>query len=131
MLIDRIIYGEFIPGSIGSIFARAPDPESPQQALWREVIARATLDALGFAYDQEDSDRGFVVAEARRWFKFVSEDLETVFSLAGMEYEPLRTIVLSCKPYVKKSVDKKPDGVIVVKTSKRRIKKLHAKNNKV
>lgn len=53
--------------------------------MWREVAARAVLDALGYTGLNETQPHNRAIVEARHWFQNNRDDVEAVFDLAGID----------------------------------------------
>jgi hypothetical protein len=84
MISARLTLFSFVPFPIRRAFAQAGDPSSPEENLWREVIARAVMDALGYTGVQSEADEHLnVVEDARDWLLRGINTAE-VFDLAGM-----------------------------------------------
>lgn len=65
--------------------------------LWREVAARATLDALGYTgITDQPSLHDRMVSAARNWFRFVG-DAREVFVMAGVDLDEVREGVLGVR----------------------------------
>ncbi len=80
-------------------FFRAEKPLCPDQVLWREVAARAVLDALGFTPPLRDNkstgERYITIIGAQNWFRKDDENVTAVFNMAGMQPGPVVSSVLS------------------------------------
>jgi hypothetical protein len=92
-----------LPHSIRRAFLM-PDSQmlTSEIMLWREVAARATLDAFGLTpevvtiTDSMRQDKLFaycrVVTDARKWFD--TQDADDVFELAGFDVKPVRAEIV-------------------------------------
>lgn len=84
MISARITLFSFVPFPIRRAFAQAGEPTCSEETLWRETIARAVLDALGYTGVQSEADEHLnVIVDARDWFAR-GENVEDVFDLAGI-----------------------------------------------
>ena len=73
-----------IPRAVREIFHKAETPETADENFWREIAARAVLDACGFVESAEERDEA--VKEGRKWFLDKNDaDREEVFALAGLD----------------------------------------------
>jgi hypothetical protein len=83
---------------VACYFFAADRPSCGEQVLWREVAARAVLDALGVTpplrNNRSPYERATVIAEAQRWFRHHERNVEEVFYMAGMKYEPVQRKLL-------------------------------------
>jgi hypothetical protein len=70
-----------------------------EQRVAQEVLARASLDALGFTPPLRNSrkrdERGEVIAEAQQWFLQAGQDYQDICDLAGMDSIALRNTVIA------------------------------------
>jgi hypothetical protein len=76
-----------IPIEITMAFRNAEEPKNSQETLWREVAARATLDALGYTGRTAEPDQhDAIIKEARLWFKGIPipESPHIVFDNASL-----------------------------------------------
>lgn len=96
-LSERIADNPEIPFEIRKVFVNAGKPDgwmAPWTILWRECVARAILDALGYT-GQTEKDRHFAIQrEAQRWFLY-SGDLVEVFELADLPLKITRESVIA------------------------------------
>lgn len=96
LLAERMSANTDIPFEIRKVFANAEDP-SPETlehtTLWREVVARAILDALGITGQTEPDRHNAILHDAQWWFKY-SPDLREVFDLAGLPLKITRDSVI-------------------------------------
>lgn len=89
-----------LPEPLWRALVLVPRPECEEQALWRDVIARATLDALGHTKPLGSYGNGNRVnlaerltAEARAWFAAERDPWrEQIFEMAG--YDEVLTLPL-------------------------------------
>lgn len=89
MFTRRIINDdENMPEDIRKFFHQADNPDDCNAQLWREVLARAVLDAFGFTELSKGNGKRKDIAEARRWFRSNSADMQEVFLLAGIDHVP-------------------------------------------
>lgn len=83
---------------VAKFFFQAERPLCPEQAVWREVAARAVLDALGVTpplrNNKSELERGAVIREAQSWFRS-GDDAPLVFRLAELPFESVRNAVLN------------------------------------
>jgi hypothetical protein len=93
--------GKAIPtwlAPVACYFFKAEKAMAPEQILWREVAARAVLDALGFTpplrNNKSPYERGATITEAQRWFRHDGEYMRSIFEMAGIPHEPVRAAVL-------------------------------------
>lgn len=84
-------------------FFKAAPMEKAEERLWREVAARAVLDACGFVESAEERDEA--MAEARAWFSATDTDRirsireeaqarEETFLLAGVDHDTVVKAIL-------------------------------------
>lgn len=92
-----------IPREVREAFFKAAPQEEPELKLWREVAARAVLDACGFVESAEE--RAEAMAEARAWFSATRTDRkqavrdeaearEETFLLAGVDHDTVVKAIL-------------------------------------
>lgn len=93
-------HGRAIPTWIEPVarfFFRAERATCPEQSLWREVAARAVLDAIGITpplrNNKSELERGAVIQEAQAWL-LRDETALFVFSIAGVPYDSVRRALL-------------------------------------
>lgn len=99
MTTQKLLLSINLPDRIKNAFKKAPSPYLSEENLWRDVAARGILDAMGFTgLTGEPTKHNKAVREARMWFKFDEENVETVFDLAGLEYKAIREIVVDWEP---------------------------------
>lgn len=80
---------------VGKGFATAEALTSNEQRMWREAAALACLDALGLSKplrksrkpENNRNEHIRTMAEAQDWFRYDEDSVETVFMLAGVNYE--------------------------------------------
>ena len=70
--------------------------------MWRECVARAVMDALGFTGQTEVDKHNAIMLEAQRWFKYEHESMREVFELADISLEICRESVMENFPLTKK-----------------------------
>lgn len=102
---ERIASNINLPFGVRKAFANAPDPEGWSRAwvlMWRECVARAVMDALGYTGQTEIDKHNAIMIEAQRWFKYAHEDMREVFDLADMPLEICRESVIQNFPLTKK-----------------------------
>lgn len=101
-----------LPEPVQRAFTLVSPPSCPEELLWREVAMRATLDALGHTGTTDDATaHNKLVREARVWFRMnVEGDAETVFSLAGIDFPPVRKSILSATPAYRSTHSTDQDG---------------------
>ena len=96
-LVERIAQNPEMPFEIRKVFINAGKPDgwmAPWTNLWRESVARAILDALGYT-GQTEHDKHFTIQrEAQRWFLY-SGDLAEVFELADLPLKITRESVIA------------------------------------
>lgn len=106
-LTERIGANTDLPFEVRKIFINAGEPEGWSAAwtnLWRECVARAVMDALGYTGQTERDKHVTIQREAERWFRY-SGDLQEVFDLADLPWRETREAVLQNlhkKPLTKK-----------------------------
>ena len=67
---------------------------SPEQELWRDVIARLALDALGITgVSRKKPEHKQAIEDARRWFWYCYDDMQLAFEFAGLDFEYIVTII--------------------------------------
>lgn len=105
MLTNRLLKNvpDNVPATVSRVFQQAEDPRGGEQRLFRDLCARAVLDALGHTGHMEAQPHNVAVSDARNWFKHGNpqEDMQPVdfFDLAGLEnYEVVRRAVLEAEP---------------------------------
>ncbi len=100
-----------IPPFIKKVFKTAPTPATPEERLWRERVARMTLDALGYTnLTMKRLRHNEAVRYARRWYRGLFVDLEdpklvddpvATFDAAGLsDFTKVRDLALSIEPYL-------------------------------
>lgn len=87
MLARRITTAKRVPEKIQTYFKNLSQPESADETMFREVVARAILDAVGLTGISEANEHNAVVRDARGWFK-TSEDVSYIFNLSGIDEDP-------------------------------------------
>jgi hypothetical protein len=98
MATHRLTFTPDIPEPIQRAFLLADEPSSAEENLWREVVARAVLDALGqTGLTNEPEQHIRAIREARRWFRD-EPFAEDVFLMGGIGYAPVRRAVLGVRP---------------------------------
>jgi hypothetical protein len=100
---ERISAHPDLPFEVRKVFANAGDPEGWSRAwvlMWRECVARAVMDALGFTGQTEVDKHNAILLEAQRWFKY-SPDLQEVFDLADLPLKTTRDAVIANFPLTK------------------------------
>lgn len=95
--IDRLYASRRVPINIKRAFYLSDDPDSSEQELFRNVAARAVLDALGITGLSEQPYHGDAIVEARQWFRLCTMDdipfrgeydtPEFVFDCAGVPFD--------------------------------------------
>lgn len=78
--------------------------ESPEQELWRDVIARICLDALGITgIPRRKPEHQQVIDTARDWFQYSYDDMQLAFEFAALDFDHIVSTIretLNEKPYV-------------------------------
>jgi hypothetical protein len=95
MLAQRVIKTRAVPETVRILFHKAENAadESDHQ-LWREVCARAVLDACGLV--EAIDEKAQAIADARAWF--LSEgDWEESFLMAGIDGP---TVINAMRAYI-------------------------------
>jgi len=72
--------------------------EQPESALWRNVILQGIADATLRLPSYESEHRRkmeLIRGQARRWFKFQSEDFHRVCELAGLDASRIHTFAMA------------------------------------
>lgn len=103
---ERISANPHLPFGVRKAFANAAEPEGWSRAwvlMWRECVARAVMDALGYTGQTEIDKHNAIMLDAQRWFKYAHEDMREVFDLADMPLETCRESVLENFPLTKKA----------------------------
>jgi hypothetical protein len=103
---ERIAANINLPFGVRKAFANAAEPEGwsrPWVLMWRECVARAVMDALGFTGQTEIDKHNAIMTDAQRWFKYAHEDMREVFDLADVPLEICRESVLENFPLTKKA----------------------------
>jgi hypothetical protein len=96
LLAERMSANPDIPFEIRKTFANAEEPSGPNCEIiimWREVVARAIMDALGYTGQTEPDKHNAILREAQWWFKY-SPDLQEVFDFAGIPLKTTRDSVM-------------------------------------
>lgn len=111
----RLLTLKNVPHRIKLAFWRAPTPKTNVDRLWREVAARAVLDALGHTGIGQATRHNRLVMWTRLWFrhtdKFIlsqeqtgddellkdTHGVEDVFEFADIDLPPVREEVLNMK----------------------------------
>lgn len=77
----------FVPIEVRRAFAQTTDPKPGEETLWREVIARMVLDALGITGMQSSLyEHNTLVRDARIWWSPRGDtDRKLSFDLASIE----------------------------------------------
>lgn len=83
-----------IPYKVRFAFRRAPVPQSNEDRLWREVLARAVLDALGYTGMSEIWKHNKAMYESQKWF-CEKDEVEFVCDLAAVDFKPVRETILA------------------------------------
>ena len=103
---ERISSNVNLPFGVRKAFANAPEPEGwsrPWVLMWRECVARAVMDALGFTGQTEIDKHNAIMTEAQKWFKYAHEDMREVFELAEVHLETCRESVIQNFPLTRKA----------------------------
>jgi len=105
MSAHRIIYSPGVPSSIQNVFLNLKDPTCREQIMWREVAARAILDALGHTGISEKPYHNRTVREARNWFKFADGNPDALgpifaFDCADIELSSIYKDIINAKPFL-------------------------------
>lgn len=101
MLYAQVAISAVVPEEVRTIFRRAGPVTCPEQALCRDVVARATLDAVGQTGLERSRQRKDVVEhlrsvrDARRWFRLMPVVARTYCDLANLDFSALRAGVLA------------------------------------
>jgi hypothetical protein len=104
-LAQRIASDANIPFEVRKVFANAGEPEGFSRnwvLMWRETVARAVMDALGFTGQAEPDKHNVIMVEAQRWFRY-SADKQEVFDLADLPLEITRDAVIQNFPLTRPS----------------------------
>jgi hypothetical protein len=104
-LTERIGANSELPFEVRKVFINAGEPEGWTAAwtnLWRECVARAVMDALGYTGQTEPDKHTAIQWEAERWFRY-SKDLQEVFELADLPLKTTRDAVLANLPLTRKT----------------------------
>ena len=94
-----------LPYGVRKAFANAPEPSEltrPWVTLWRECVARAVMDALGFTGQTEADKHNAIMLDAQKWFKYAVDDMQEVFDLADLPLEITRESVMENFPLTRK-----------------------------
>ncbi len=101
-LAERLASHPDMPFGVRKCFATAGEPTGWTRnwtLLWREVVARAVMDALGFTGHVAEPDKHLnAMIDAQRWFRYSREDISQVFELADLPLEICRESVISNLP---------------------------------
>lgn len=103
---ERMASNTKLPYGVRKAFANAPEPSTlthPWVTLWRECVARAIMDALGFTGQTETDKHNTIMLDAQKWFKYAHEDMQEVFDLADLPLEITRESVMENFPLTRKS----------------------------
>lgn len=90
MLAQRVIKTEQIPLAVRKLFKDAAEVDFEGVSLWREICARAVLDACGIVESMDDKkdltkkNKMAAISDARAWFQS-EEDWEEAFTLSGID----------------------------------------------
>lgn len=96
-LSERIPSNPNLPFEVRQVFATAKEPEGLERntiVLWREVVARLIMDALGYTGQTEPDKHNIILLEAQKWFRYSREDMQEVFDLAELPLEITRDSVI-------------------------------------
>ena len=107
-IFEKIVKNAELPYEIRKVFATAGDPAEEhrsQALLWRECVARAVMDALGYTGQSEPDKHNSILMEAQAWFK--GDDIVQVFDYADLPLETTRECVIRNFPPPKIIVKKK------------------------
>lgn len=93
--IDRLYLSRRVPVSVKRAFYLAGASTGPEQDLFRDVAARAVLDAVGVTGLSEQPYHTDAIVEARQWFRLSTFDgiatenrsAEMIFDLAGLPFD--------------------------------------------
>ena len=97
-----------VPPSIKKVFNNAPEPVTPEERLWRERVARMTLDALGHTnLTTKPRRHNETVRYARRWYRGLfkialeQDHPNATFDAAGLiGFAQVRDAVLIVRPFL-------------------------------
>jgi hypothetical protein len=102
MLAERVAVDPVIPKGIQGVFRQLPYTESPDVILYREVVARAILDAYGITGFHNVHRHEVTVGSAIRWIRFGYEDddlgydtAEAFFEIADVDLDKVREVLLT------------------------------------
>lgn len=86
---DRLSYyivnDKRTPFLVRQAFAKADFCACPEQELWREVLARHVLDAIGSTGLQKPEEHNVALSTARVWFRACQDSVQDVIDLSGIE----------------------------------------------
>ncbi len=74
-----------VPTSVKGVISQLPESSSPQQDMWREVLARAILDALGYPSLVPAGQEEATIKSAVSYFSTSHQDLKSVMEYAGLD----------------------------------------------
>ncbi len=83
------------------IFGGLPPVSYDEELLFRDIVARAVLDAVGVTGAAEIKQHNDIVRTARIWLRF-GEDRDEFFDHAGLEVSAIVAPVLGLDPPYKK-----------------------------
>lgn len=99
MLHKRIVKMQRLPKEVREAFYNADGDDEAENGMFRDIIARAVLDAVGTTGLEDRSERSQAVMDARVWFKGENPYREAIFSLAGVEPQAVINYVRGLPPY--------------------------------
>lgn len=83
-----------IPMNVRSVFARPGLPNCGEERLFREIAARAVLDALGTTSPAETTDHAELVVQARIWLFGDVDCVGECFELGGLDLQAVRIALI-------------------------------------
>lgn len=101
MSLNALLVNSEVPRPIRAAFTRAPRSEIGEEDLWRSVVARAVLDAIGqvsptgLSVRRPGSAPQRCVEVARQWFQGRSPWFVTACHLGSLDGQLIRALVLA------------------------------------
>lgn len=107
MLANRLTTMPEMPLEVRRAFREREEPVCPEQALFQEVCARATADAMGYVSEAVPRLKSKYIEDARDWFEN-GETADLFFDMAGIMFATVRDAVLANPPVKKFRQSRKP-----------------------
>lgn len=101
MSLNALLVNALVPRPIRDAFTRAPQSEIGEEDLWRSVVARAVLDAIGqvsptgLSVRRPGSAQQRCVEVARQWFEGHNRWFVTACHLGSLDGKLIRALVMA------------------------------------